>query len=103
MHIRQITAALDNKLAQLDQQLKKLEAQRAQHSDSELHPRLEHDIFALQQTRIKLMKSKDIAWRAHQLHQESNEQSRARQRIIGLSLCAFSMIGGIVLLYVALQ
>lgn len=103
MQIRQVSAVLDHKLAQLDQQLKKLEAQRAQQNGNESLPQLEQDILALQQIRTKLVKSKDIAWRAHQLQHQNDEQSRARQRVIGLSLCAFSLIGAGILLYLALQ
>jgi len=103
MQIRQVSAALDHKLAQLDQQLKKLEGQRVQQTSSEPNSQLEQDILALQQIRTKLVKSKDIAWRAHQLQQQNDEHSRARQRVIGLSLCVFSVIGAGVLLYLALQ
>lgn len=103
MQIRQVSATLDRKLAQLDQQLKKLEEQRAPHHGSEPNPQLEQDILALQQIRIKLVKSKDIAWRAHQLQHQNDEHSRARQRVIGLSLCILSVIGAGVLLYLALN
>ncbi len=103
MQIRQVSAALDHKLAQLDQQLKKLEQQRVQQNSSEPNPQLEQDILALQQIRTKLVKSKDIAWRAHQLQHQNDEHSRARQRVIGLSLCVFSVIGAGVLLYLVLN
>ncbi len=103
MQIRQVSATLDRKLAQLDQQLKKLEAQRAPHNGSEPNPQLEQDILALQQMRIKLVKSKDIAWRAHQLQHQNDEHGRARQRVIGLSLCILSVIGAGVLLYLVLN
>ncbi len=103
MQIRQVSAALDHKLAQLDKQLKKLETQRAQQNSSESYPQLEQDILALQQIRTKLVKSKDIAWRAHQLQHQNDEHSRVRQRVIGLSLCAFSVIGAGVLVYLVLQ
>lgn len=103
MQIRQVSAALDRKLAQLDQQLKKLEEQRAQQNSSEPDPQLTHDILALQKIRTKLLKSKDLAWRAHQLQHQNDEQSRARQRVIGLSLCAFSVIGAGVLLYLVIN
>lgn len=103
MQIRQVSAALDHKLAQLDQQLKKLEAQRAQQNTSESHTQLEQDILALQQIRTKLVKSKEIAWRAHQLQHQNDEHSRARQRVIGLSLCIFSVLGAGVLVYLVLQ
>jgi hypothetical protein len=99
MQIRQVSAALDHKLAQLDQQLKKLEQEREQQDSSQPNPQLAQDILALQQIRAKLVKSKDIAWRAHQLQHQNDEQSRARQRVIGLSLCIFSVIGAGVLVY----
>jgi hypothetical protein len=97
MQIRQVSAALDHKLAQLDQQLNKLEQE--QQNSSEPNPQLAQDILALQQIRTKLVKSKDIAWRAHQLQYQNDEQTRARQRVIGLSLCIFSVIGAGVLVY----
>jgi len=103
MQIRQVSAALDHKLAQLDQQLKKREQEHQQANDPALKTQLEQDILALQQIRTKLVKSKDLAWRAHQLQHQNDEQSRARQRMIGLSLCAFSVIGAGMLLYVALN
>ncbi len=103
MQIRQVSAALDQKLAQLDKQLKKAEAQRAQQNTNESDPQLDQDILALQQIRAKLVKSKDLAWRAHQLQFQNDEHSRARQRVIGLSLCILSVIGAGVLLYLALN
>lgn len=103
MQIRQVSAALDQKLRQLDQQLKQLEQQRAQPQNSEQHPQLDQDILALQQIRTKLIKSKDIAWRAHELQDQSDERARARQRAVGLSLCIFSVIGAGILLFLALQ
>jgi hypothetical protein len=101
MQIRQVSAALDLKLTQLDQQLKKLEHERNQANGSEQNAKIDQDILALQKIRAKLVKSKEIAWRAHQLQNEGDEQQRARQRLIGLSLCAISVVGaGILLLLV---
>lgn len=101
MQIRQISATLDHKLAQLDQQLKKLEYERDQASGTTSGTRIEKDIQALQTIRAKLVKSKDIAWRAHQLQYANDEQNRARQRLIGLSLCTISVIGaGLLLMFV---
>lgn len=100
MQIRQVSAALDHQLAQLDKQLKKLEAQQ---NGQEPNAQLNQDIIALQQIRAKLIKSKDLAWRAHQLQDQNDEQRRARQRVIGLSLCTFSVIGAGVLVYLVLQ
>ncbi|MEN0039188.1 MAG: hypothetical protein AAGC78_19065 [Cellvibrio sp.] len=101
MQIRQVSAALDLKLSQLDQQLKKLEQERSHPDNNGSNAQIDQDILALQKIRTKLVKSKEIAWRAHQLQSEGDEQQRARQRLIGLSLCAISVIGaGILLLLV---
>lgn len=101
MQIRQVSAALDLKLAQLNQQLKKLEQDRNHADANGSAAQIDQDILALQKIRAKLVKSKDIAWRAHQLQSEGDEQQRARQRMIGLSLCAISVIGaGLLLLLV---
>lgn len=101
MQIRQVSAELDRKLTQLDQQLKALEQERNQPNHNRQPADIDNDISALLQIRNKLVKSKDIAWRAHQLQSQDDEQLRARQRVIGLSLCIISVIGAGILLVVA--
>ncbi|HSC67036.1 MAG TPA: hypothetical protein VLC79_05075 [Cellvibrio sp.] len=101
MQIRQVSATLDRKLAQLDQQLKKLEQE--DRSGTTPDTQREQDILALHKMRDKLVKSKELAWRAHQLQQANDEAGRARQRLIGLSLCAFSVIGAGVLVFLAFR
>lgn len=98
MQIRQVSAALDSKLAQLDKKLKQLKQEQREIPSA----RVDQDIEALQQVREKLLKSKAIAWRAHELQDQNNEAKRARQRIMGLSLCATSLIGAVILLFFAL-
>lgn len=98
MQIRQVSAALDHKLAQLDKKLKQLEQEQRDAPS----PTLDQDIEALQQVREKLQKSKALAWRAHELQDQNDEAKRARQRLIGLSLCAISLIGAGLLLFLAL-
>lgn len=102
MQIHQISAVLDTKLAQLDQQLKQLEEQHQQQGSSP-DQQLVDDIAALNQIRDKLLKSKDIAWRAHQLRDNNDEQRRARQRMTGLFMCGLSLLGAVALVYFALQ
>lgn len=99
MQIRQLSAALDAKLAQLDQQLQRLEKQQQQAPDQQLVD----EMAALNQIRDKLLKSKDIAWRAHQLRDDNDEQRRARQRMTGLIMCGMSLLGAVALIYFALQ
>ncbi|PUA29357.1 MAG: hypothetical protein B0W54_01795 [Cellvibrio sp. 79] len=98
MQIRQVSAALDIKLAQLDKKLKQLE----QEHRTDPSQQLKEDIEALLQVRTKLEKSKALAWRAHELQDQNDDAKRARQRFIGLSLCAISLIGAAVLLFFAL-
>lgn len=98
MQIRQVSAALDSKLAQLDKKLKQLELEQR----TAPNPKVDEDIEALHRVRAKLEKSKALAWRAHELQDQNNEARRARQRLIGLSLCGISLIGAVVLLFLAL-
>ncbi|MFC3114200.1 hypothetical protein [Cellvibrio fontiphilus] len=102
MHIRQISAALDTKVAQLDKQLKQLQDQQQRQGDNP-EPNLLEDITALNQMRDKLLKSKDLAWRAHQLRDANDEERRARQRAMGLAMCGVSLLGALLLIYFALQ
>lgn len=99
MQIRQISAALDAKLAQLEKKLKQLQ-QEQQTSPSE---RVAHDIEALERMREKLIKSKTLAWRAHDLQDRDDETKRARQRLMGLTLCAISLLGAVALVLVVVN
>ena len=94
MQIRQISAALDAKLAQLEKKLKQLQ----QEQQSSPNERITSDIEALEKMREKLIKSKTLAWRAHDLQNLNDETKRARQRLMGLTLCAISLLGAVVLL-----
>ena len=100
MHINQISAAVDSKLQQLDKQLDALVQQQAQ-ADAGQNPALVRDIAALQQLRQRLVKSRDLALRAHQLERDTNrearERARLRQRRLGLALCGFSLAAGLAL------
>ncbi len=93
MHINQVSAALDNKLEQLSQQLQVLDDKISTTADSHEQERLEKDKAALEAIRRKMIKSKELAWQAHRLQDENNEQKRARQRLIGLALCGLSLLG----------
>lgn len=99
MQIHQVSAALDNKLAQLDQKLKQLEQEQID------APRdgLDQDIAALHKIRAKLVKSKAIAWQAYELQDQNNEARRARQRLIGLTLCSISLVGAAILVFLVLK
>lgn len=103
MQIHQLSATVDTKLRQLDKQLEELTQAQASANGSD-NPQLVRDIAALTQIRHKLVKSHDLALKAHQLERATNEQYRARQRLFGLALCGVSLLGGAALLtYIVLQ
>ncbi len=99
MQIRQISAALDTKLAQLEKKLKQLQEEQR----TAPREQLQRDIQALEQMRDKLIKSKALAWRAHDLQDQNDEVKRARQRAMGLTLCVISVIGAVALIFIALN
>ncbi len=99
MKIDELSANIDLKLSELEQQLERLHAQRAQTTDPESQQKLAADITALNKIKLKLLKSKDIAWRAHRLlRDQENQRSIDRQRLLGLAFCIFSAIGAITLI-----
>ncbi len=92
MQIKALTASVEQKLRQLDQQL--VELSRAQAgAGAEESEKLAADINALHLVRQKLVKSRDLALEAHHLERSTNEQLRRRQKYIGLGLCLFSLAG----------
>lgn len=99
MRIAELSANIDHKLTELEQQLKALQARHAQSDDAIQTSQLEAEITALNQIKLKLLKSKDIAWRAHQLQRENDMEQRQDQlRLLGLWLCIFSGVAAAVLL-----
>lgn len=104
MQIQELSATLDMKLAQLEQRRSALESQLQQSNSADEREQLSKDLAALAQIGSKLVKSKELAWRAHELQDNPQEQQRARQRLIGLSLCGLSLLGaGLLLSYLLLN
>jgi hypothetical protein len=98
MQINQLSAQIDQKLNELDQRLVRLNEQHRVASGSE-QAQLGTDIQALELIKNKLLKSRDIAWRAHELQQEHQDLKQLeRKRWIGLTLCVLSAIGAVVLI-----
>lgn len=99
MEINELSANIDQKLADLEQQLSHLHSQQAQTHDPVKQQQYTADITALKKVRLKLLKSRDIAWRAHQLIQEQDDQRiNDQKRMLGLALCVFSAVGALVLI-----
>jgi len=92
MHIKALTATLDQKLRELDDQLVALNRAQSQAEPGDAE-RFSADLLALQSVRQKLVKSRELALEAHQLERDTNEQVRQRQKYIGLSLCILSLAG----------
>jgi hypothetical protein len=98
MHINTLSARLDQKLIEVDHRLDKLSQQLAQTADATKQQQIQADLAALALTKDKLLKSRDLAWRAHRLQQQSGEaQTLRRKQRLGLVLCIFSALGLLVL------
>jgi hypothetical protein len=91
MNIQQLSANINSKLAQLDQQITKREQQLASAEGDK--DQLMKDLTLLKQLRVKLKKSHEIAWRAHELQRGNDEQQLRRKRWLGIGLFAFSAVG----------
>lgn len=91
MQIDTITEQIDSKLRNLDQQLANLQAARKQVNDPNAQYVLDQDLKTLLETRAKLIKSRDLAGRVHQLRQQTEPDARdTRYRKLGLALMIFS-------------
>jgi chromosome segregation ATPase len=95
MNINQLSANIDTKLVQLEQQLEQLERQLAQNTgdNAELNTELKGTINTLEQLKLKLIKSREIAWRAHELQSNTEPKQSQQTRMIGLALCVISGLG----------
>lgn len=91
MNIQQLSANINSKLAQLDQQIIKLEQQLALAEGDK--DQLTKDLTLLKQLKVKLKKSHEIAWRAHELQRGNDEQQLRRKRWLGIGLFVFSAMG----------
>lgn len=91
MQIDTITEQINTKLRNLDQQLANLKAARKQVEDPNAQYVLDQDLKTLLETRAKLIKSRDLAGRVHQLRQQTEPNARdTRYRKLGLALMIFS-------------
>jgi hypothetical protein len=91
MNINQLSRNIDAKLLQLEQQLKHLQQKLKQPNDDPVQ--IEQEIAALEKLKHKLKKSRDLAWRAHELQRENNNQQLQQKRILGIGLCIVCSLG----------
>lgn len=90
MQINHLSANIERNLARLDQQLANLRDARQQ-VDNAAATVIDNDIATLLDTRARLLKSRSLAQRAHQLQQRTNPTERdTRYRTLGLALMIFS-------------
>ncbi len=99
MQIQQLSAQLDQKLRELDERLNDLDSQRDTNGDEREQARIVRDIAALEATRQRLEKSRDLAWRAHNLQQQDKDLLKVRRlNRLAIGLMAISCIAGFALL-----
>ena len=94
MNIKQLSSIIDKKLVQLEKQLHDLKQKQP---TAQSAPQIDNDILALEQLKHKLIKSRELAWRAHDLQRESDGQLLQQKRWIGLGILALSIMGLIML------
>lgn len=100
MNIDQLSRQIQQKTAQLNQQIAELEARMQQPGSpvSEQDQQLAAEIAALQGLKTKLAKSGDIARRAYDLQQGgTDDRARTRQRRLAIALCVISGVGLLVI------
>jgi hypothetical protein len=99
MQITTLSNQLEQKLVELDQRLDGLRRELATSQDEAERHKLSSDLDALEVIKDKLIKSRDIAWRAYDLQQQTREMKQIRRnRWIGLTLCVISVLGGLILI-----
>lgn len=91
MNIQQLSDNINSKLAQLEQQITKLEQQLKQADGDQ--DKLAKDLDSLKQLKIKLKKSHDIAWRAHELQRGSEQKQLRQKHWFAIGLCVISGVG----------
>lgn len=102
MKIDDLTQRVNDKIVQLDKTLEARRQALLASEDSEERRQLAADLDALIATRHKLLKSRDLARRAHELTQTAPESpSLRRRRRLGLGLCIFSAVALVVLAVIA--
>lgn len=103
MQIKQLSAMLDTKLAELDARVVKQEKSLSDTHVIEEKNKIQLELNELARLRNKLIKSKELAWEAHSMERNSNKKLNQRKAMIGLLLCAIGGITALVLLYIVIS
>lgn len=101
MKIKQLSARIDQQLANVDAKLAELGDSS---KDATTDVSSQEERIALLNAREKLLKSKDLAWRAHNLQEQDGELRRLRRtHHVGLALCLISVVAILALIVVYLK
>lgn len=101
MDITQITATLNHRQLQLEQQISHLQ-QQLLGAKGEAAEKLTRDLTELQHLQQKLAKSRDMALLAHALQTSHSPNASSNKQLIGLALSVFSGLGLLALVIIAL-
>lgn len=103
MQIKQLSAMLDNKLAELDARVVRQEKVLSTTDVDAEKNKIQQELNELARLRDKLIKSRDLAWEAHSLERNSNKQLNQRKAMIGLTLCVLGGLGTLVLIVILVK
>jgi hypothetical protein len=103
MQIKQLSAMLDNKLAELDARVVRQEKILSTTDIDTEKNKIQQELNELSRLRDKLIKSRDLAWEAHSLERNSNKQLNQRKAIIGLALCVVGGLAALVLIVILVK
>lgn len=96
MKIKQLSARIDQQLASVDAKLAELGDSS---KDATTDASSQEERIALLNAREKLLKSKDLAWRAHNLQEQDDVQRQLRRtHQVGIALCLISVVAIIALI-----
>lgn len=103
MQIKQLSAMLDNKLAELDARVVKQEKNLSSTQTEFEKNKIQHELNELARVRDKLVKSRELAWEAHSLERKSNKQLNQRKAMIGLVLCVVGGLAALILIGILIK
>lgn len=103
MQIKQLSALLDTKVAELDARVIKQQKNLSEANEADTQDKIKQELDELARLRGKLIKSKELAWEAHSLERHSNARLNQRKAMIGLTLCIFGGVSLLILLLIILK
>lgn len=98
--IDELSTRLNDKLVSLQKQKLALQQAHQQMEDPAARQVIEEDMLVLGRIEQKLIKSRELAWQAYQLRQQSLIDAKRlnRRKLLGLGLFVFGTLGALILL-----